>query len=388
MGNFVVKNSILIQAWGIYENNNKYYIEYTHAIYLRTIIEHYKNIDLVSPVTLTNDFKKLNNYVLLDDISKNISVHKLPALKSYFSAYKNFIKYIKLYYSLRKIEFDTVYTRFPSPFGWLQMFFFENRVVHFVGDPIDTVLKNNKIGFFRSTLKVLFFLPEYIMFILTCYGNVKVFTNGFHISKKLKKFGITAKPLISTTLICSDFYCKEILKNPKNIKLLYAGYLRKAKGVDVVINAFKLLADEFPSTFSLCIVGQGEDELFLKNLVDSLHIEVSFLGHIDDRDALNNIMRESDIFCFASLSEGSPRVILEAIANGLSVITTPVGSLPYVFKDKQDLLFFNFNDPKDLARKVTSLAFNYEVRKELNESAYKKVQGFKIESFVKEVFDA
>ena len=226
------------------------------------------------------------------------------------------------------------------------------------------------------------------MFILACYGNVKVFSNGHHISKKLKKFGILAKPLISTTLIPSDFYHKEILQNSKKFKLLYVGYLRKAKGVDVVINAFKILNDEFSNTFSLSVVGKGEDEFYLHNLADSLGVEVSFLGHIDDRKALNNIMRESDIFCFASLSEGSPRVILEAIANGLSIVTTPVGSLPYIFKDKQDLLFFDFNDSKMLAEKVKYLASNPKVRKELSISSYRKVQGFQIDSFIKEVFDA
>ena len=34
MGKFIVKDSILIQAWALYKINGDYYIEYTNAVYL------------------------------------------------------------------------------------------------------------------------------------------------------------------------------------------------------------------------------------------------------------------------------------------------------------------------------------------------------------------
>ena len=41
-------------------------------------------------------------------------------------------------------------------------------------------------------------------------------------------------------------------------------------------------------------------------------------------EELNLLLREHDIFCFASLSEGSPRVVLEAMANGLPVVCSNI----------------------------------------------------------------
>ena len=74
---------------------------------------------------------------------------------------------------------------------------------------------------------------------------------------------------------------------------------------------------------------------------------VTFLGHVDNRIQLNEILRNNDIFCFASLSEGSPRVILEAMANVINIVSTAVGSLPTIFENEKDILFADFNDEKD-----------------------------------------
>lgn len=381
-----MKDSILIQAWSVYRYNGSYYIEYTHAIYLKNIRNMYEEISLVSPIK-DIDFEVSKR---LSKIHESVSVFELPDFSSYISAYKNFLNYVKLYNSLKHKKFDTVYSRFPSPFGWLQKIFFKsNRVVHFVGDPIDTLLKNPHINFFNKVIKIIFFLPEYFLFLWSAYGKkVKVFSNGYHIANKLKKLNINAKPMISTTLVENDFYIKNIEEKNNVTKLIYVGYLRKAKGVEVIVDAFKILKDKYPEQYSLTIVGSGEEEKLLKEKSDNFNLEIDFLGHIDNRHELNSILRTHDIFCFASLSEGSPRVILEAIANGLNIISTPVGSLPFIFKNNEDLLYFKFDDPIDLFEKISFLKNQKDLQAFLQKNAFDKVKKFKIDKFIGEVFDA
>lgn len=381
-----MKNSILIQAWSVYRCNNIYYIEYTHSIYLNNIRKSYGEVSLVSPVKDID----LANSKKFSKVPKDINIFEIPNFSSYISAYKNFIHYVKLYNKLKHKKFDTVYSRFPSPFGWLQKIFFKgNRVVHFVGDPIDTLIKNPNINFVNKLIKIIFFLPEYLLFIWACFGkNVKVFSNGYHIANKLTKLHVNVKPVISTTLVNSDFYDKDFEKNSSATKLIYVGYLRKAKGVEVVINAFKILNEKYPGLYSLTIVGSGEEESFLKKKCNEYGLNVDFLGHIDNRHELNSILRTHDIFCFASLSEGSPRVILEAIANGLNIISTPVGSLPFIFKNNEDLLYFDFDDPIHLSEKIILLKDNKNLQLSLQKNAFSKVKSFKIDKFIGEVFDA
>ncbi|WP_201607907.1 glycosyltransferase family 4 protein [Psychrobacter immobilis] len=382
-----MKDKVLIQAWGVYKYDNAYYIEYSHSIYLRSIEKKYKKIYLVSPTKIINK----DQVSKLSKIDTNIiKIFELPPFSSYSNAYKNFFHYIKLYKKIKDIVFDSVYTRYPSPFGWLQMLYFkDNRVVHYVGDPIDTILKNDELSLIKKSSKILFFMPEYFLFIISSLKADKVFSNGHHIANKLSKFGIDVEPLISSTLTDSDYYeNKNYISRNHKIKLVYVGYLRKAKGVKVLLQALEILNTLYPDLFSLTIVGEGEERKTLSEIAKKSGLDVVFLGHVDDREHLNNILRDHHIFCFASISEGSPRVVLEAIANGLFVVTTPVGSLPYIFKDYEDILFFDFNDAKALANRVVELCEDVELQNNMKENSFKKVQGFKIDEFIRKAFNA
>ena len=108
--------------------------------------------------------------------------------------------------------------------------------------------------------------------------------------------------------------------------------------------------------FCFNIIGCGEMIPELKSRLSHFIEEGSVVLHglINDRDKINQLMRNSDLFFFPSLSEGSPRVIVEAMSQGLPVISTPVGSLPYCFKDGESIRFFDYNDYAKAADVVES----------------------------------
>jgi len=72
---------------------------------------------------------------------------------------------------------------------------------------------------------------------------------------------------------------------------------------------------------------------------------------VDDREALRKIYNSADMFVFMSSSEGSPRVVVEAMASSLLVISTRVGSLPSVFGHGQELVFVD-NSAESLANAI------------------------------------
>lgn len=98
--------------------------------------------------------------------------------------------------------------------------------------------------------------------------------------------------------------------------------------------------------FRFNVIGKGDMADELKTFVETngLSGRVILHGYMNDRDAINEILVSSDLFFFASMSEGSPRVTIEAMAMGLPLVSTPVASLPYCFEDKESIRFFNFGD--------------------------------------------
>ena len=375
--------SILLHAWVVHQKAEKYYLPYVHWVYLNEIVKYYDFVCLLSPIKIV----ELETKEVLEDISlfKNVSVYRLPFSESYISTIRYFFFYRKAYSQLK--NHTVVYARYPIPFGWLQKVYLKKarRIIHFVGDPIDTIKNNPNIPLFKKRLLTTFFKPEFFMYLWACNG-AKVFSNGYHIAERIRKHNLKVHALISTTLCQSDFYFNERHTISQNPKVIYVGYLRKAKGVETVINSFYLLQKEYPDAL-LTIVGTGESEFELKKLTQEILLNnVIFTGHVDCRRKLNDLLREQDIFCFASLSEGSPRVILEAMANGINVVSTPVGSLPYIFEDGKDIVFADFQDEVMFFNKMKTLIKNATIALAIRKNAFTKAQSYTVDKFIETIF--
>jgi glycosyltransferase involved in cell wall biosynthesis len=375
---------LLIQGWALEKDSAGFHIAATHFIYIKEIVKYYHTVCLLSPVKqlglgVTSTLTPLKN-------AGDILVYELPYSNTYVSAIKNFRSYYAAYQKLQHL-YDRVYVRYPTPFGWLSKLFFKDIIIHFVGDPVDAALTNPNFGQLKKALLVSLFMPEHLMYMRAC-KKAKVFTNGFHIQQKLKKYKIQATAVISSTLTDEDFYIDESsFPSPANLKMLYAGYLRKAKGVEVLINAFAMLLVKFPQA-QFTIVGTGESEAELKGLVNKLNLQyaITFTGHVDSRQELNRLFRSHNLFSFASFSEGSPRVVLEAMANGINVVSSPVGSLPAVFNDNKDIVFAETGNAEDFFNKISSLVADGNHAVQLKKEAFDKARQHTIAQFIKGIF--
>lgn len=120
------------------------------------------------------------------------------------------------------------------------------------------------------------------------------------------------------------------------LKLLYVGNLVPYKGIDIALRALKELIDRGHSV-SLDIVGQGPMEQDLKEMARRLKIDSSscFHGFVPFGERLFKIYEKSHVFFLPSLSEGTPKVVAEAMGFGLPVIASKVGGLPDLIEEGQ-----------------------------------------------------
>lgn len=109
-------------------------------------------------------------------------------------------------------------------------------------------------------------------------------------------------------------------------------------------------------------------------------------GHIDNQGRLLSLLRSSDLFFFPSLSEGSPRVVIEAMSQGSPVLSTPVGSLPSCFEENKEILFFPFKDAETATSKILQVGENLEMLSQLRDRAYRSVsEKFTMEEFIRTI---
>lgn len=111
-------------------------------------------------------------------------------------------------------------------------------------------------------------------------------------------------------------------------KLIIIGRQERGKGTEFVIESLPLLLQEFPGA-TLDVVGEGSALPEFQRLAARIGMRdrVTFHGKVDHKRVMS-LLQRADLFCFPTSSEGFPKVVLEALACGLPVVTTRVSVLP------------------------------------------------------------
>lgn len=328
-------------SWNIEFYHDVPYVADMHYAYIEYLCANYPKVVVVSS---SKDVEQEPHLVNLSH-HQNLKIVRLPYCPSYISSMRHLKVILCTVLNVIK-EVDVMYSRVPDPLCWCPSLLSKKPVImDFIGDTIDATWHNEKWSLLKKCLMITGYLPEYILTLIAAKKCCRVVTAGFKLSKGLTKWGIKAKPLIPSLINGEDIPDKlrDLNLNGK-VKLAYIGYIRYAKGITTLMNICTLLQKKKIS-FELNVIGVGEmlpelEDFVALNKMSNVHL----LGFVEKRDDLNNMVYNSDILVFPSLSEGAPRVVIEAMSLGTPVVATPVGALPYTFKDKESIRFFDFND--------------------------------------------
>lgn len=134
------------------------------------------------------------------------------------------------------------------------------------------------------------------------------------------------------------------------------GRLAAGKGQDELI----MVMPELPSGV-LLLAGDGEERSELEELARRCGVEdrVVFLG---DRDDVATVLAAADMFLLASVSEGLPLSVLEAMACRLPVVAYDLPGLHSLIASGRDGLLVPLRDRSSLAAAVRDLAENGDKR--------------------------
>lgn len=135
--------------------------------------------------------------------------------------------------------------------------------------------------------------------------------------KSFKKFFDIEAPLLNETGCYPQNKVNLDKKDKEEFDLLWVGKLDFRKQLSLAIQTIALINNK---NIRLHIVGNGNNESY-KRLAESLHVteQCIWYGAVS-HNKVQEIMRQSDIFFFTSVAEGTPHVVLEAIGNNLPVV--------------------------------------------------------------------
>ena len=157
--------------------------------------------------------------------------------------------------------------------------------------------------------------------------------------------------------------------------MLFVGRLIPIKGVEYIIEAIKILNDEYKLNLKLSIIGEGPYSDTLKKLTKKLDLEsnIEFLGLVS-QEKLIDMYQTSKIAVLPSFEkEGIMSTLLEAASCHTPSITTKGTSMEEFAKNDENALLANPKDSKDIALKIYNLYTDKDLYEKISNNCYKEV---------------
>ena len=148
-------------------------------------------------------------------------------------------------------------------------------------------------------------------------------------------------------------------KNKNRFTVLYTGRGTAEKRVGLIIKIAEAVRKE-NKEIQFEIAGDVSSAATISD-----HPYIKFYGALSDEQQLNSIYSTAHIFLLTSSAEGFPLALMEAMANGCAILTTPVGDIPYHVRNEENgFLFSSVEDEaaiiNEALKKILWLHDNYE----------------------------
>ncbi len=245
-----------------------------------------------------------------------------------FFYYLSLVRFTRNYFKRFPWDAMIVHWAYPDAFGMVLI----NQLIK---RPLFVYVLGSDINIYTQS----YLRRKMILFALR--RATRVFSVAYELAEKMVALGIDRDHIsvIPRGIDTSRFYpsdkqiTREKLGLPADKKIvLFVGALKPVKGLVYLVEA-ALILRKLRHDLLFLILGEGPEEQFLKKMISENHAEAEIrLVGAKSHDEIPTWINSCDLFCLASLNEGRPNVVLEAIACGCPVVGTDVGDTAYLIR--------------------------------------------------------
>jgi len=171
------------------------------------------------------------------------------------------------------------------------------------------------------------------------------FTTGI-----VREAGVEPAGVFTTYTELTAFSEPPVAPLPERPVALFVGVLERYKNVHAIAEAWRLAAPRVPDA-RLRIVGDGRHRDVAEALLRDLPGQVTWEPRLETAEVVK-AFDEAWLLLLASRSEGTPRVVLEALCRGRAVVGARAGGIPDVVSDDETGLLVDPDRPDEIADAV------------------------------------
>jgi glycosyltransferase involved in cell wall biosynthesis len=166
-------------------------------------------------------------------------------------------------------------------------------------------------------------------------------------SRIVQDAGVEPAATFTTYTELTAFSEPPVAPLPERPVALFVGVLERYKNVQAIADAWRLAAPRVPDAV-LRMVGDGRHQEVVEALLADLPGQVTWERRLETAE-LVQALDESWLLLLASRSEGTPRVVLEALCRGRAVVGARAGGIPDVVSDGETGLLVDPERPDEIA---------------------------------------
>ena len=186
------------------------------------------------------------------------------------------------------------------------------------------------------------------------------FTTGI-----VREAGVEPAGVFTTYTELTAFSEPPVEPLPERASALFIGVLERYKNVHAIADAWRLAAPRVPEA-TLRIVGDGRHRDVAEALVRDLPTRVTWDRRLETHDVVK-AFDSAWVLLLASRSEGTPRVVLEALCRGRAVVGARAGGIPDVVADGETGVLVDPDRPDEIADALVRILSDRALAERLGE---------------------
>ena len=163
----------------------------------------------------------------------------------------------------------------------------------------------------------------------------------------VRDVGVEPAGVFTTYTELAAFSEPPVAPLPDRPAALFVGVLERYKNIHAIAEAWRLAAPRVPGAV-LRIVGDGRHRDVAESLVRDLPRSVTWERRLETADVVR-AFDDAWLLLLASRSEGTPRVVLEALCRGRAVVGARAGGIPDVVWDGETGVLVDPGRPAEIA---------------------------------------
>lgn len=320
--------------------------------------------------------------------SNKIEVIDLGEIRSAW--YRHFFHKKIMKKVLSRLDVDVIIVRSPTPLSLFIPNYInkEINILFYVVGSYYSGAREMKVLSIRDVL-IKIYLYRYASEFKRVIRRGSVVVNSPQLVNEFSSHNAEIEVVPSSILTSSDFYRRIDTCQTEIKKLIYVGRLEPQKGINELLLAFSHLSKGHVK-YELHIVGEMnsyskfllenlDNEMFPTQVMDNIF----FHGFKRNGPQLNDFYRTADIMILPSYHEGFPRVIFEAMANSLPVISTNVGSIPLICEQGKNIFLVPPKSVVSIVNAVEEINSSEEMRKQIIRLGFQLASNYTLEKSVK-----